>query len=107
MPKLHLAELENEIQNGPVNLETHVFCTKFNPKTGQQEPHIGPMPTSTFNILATAGDVIQNLRTALDHLAYHLVQVGTPGVKPHNEVSFPIFWSVESYNKKKGKRSEE
>lgn len=48
--------------------------------------HIGATPLR-FSLLL--GDVLQNLRSALDHLAFQLVWVGS-GKLPSNHVYFPI-----------------
>ncbi len=44
-----------------------------------------------------AGDAIQNLRSALDHLAYHLVCVGKKSLGPFSYVYFPIFKDASKY----------
>jgi len=48
--------------------------------------------------LATiTGDIIQNLRSALDHLAYQLFLVGTNGKVSGRHVYFPIFADSKEY----------
>jgi hypothetical protein len=98
--KKHLAELETEI-NANTGETLRIFCMKPDPKTGNLAPYHGPMPISNFNLLAVAGDVVQNLRTALDHLAYHLAQVGNPTVEPSRDVSFPISRDAETHESRK------
>ncbi|WP_331346176.1 hypothetical protein [Cellvibrio sp. UBA7661] len=49
-----------------------------------------------------AGDCVQNLVTALDHLAYQLVCKDTNNSPPYpNKIYFPIADDHDSYNKKK------
>lgn len=59
-------------------------------------------------IPAITGDVVHNLRCALDHLAFHLVQVGiTFGETPPDkweDIQFPIFSSMKSYEDGKRRR---
>jgi hypothetical protein len=98
--KKHLAELEREISKS-TGETLQVFCMKVDPKTENLVPYFGPMPISTFNLLAVAGDVVHNLRSALDHLAYHLAQVGTPNVEPSKFVAFPISNSAQTHESRK------
>jgi len=44
-----------------------------------------------------AGDAIQNLRSSLDHLAHHLVAIGTGQTGPFTRVYFPICESATEY----------
>ena len=98
--KKHLLELQAEV-NSAGRQELQVACMKTDPQTGQLRPYFGPLPISSFNLLATAGDVIQNLRSALDHLAYQLAQVGSPNIEPSRYVSFPIATTADIYKTSK------
>jgi len=56
------------------------------------------LPVYPFNALACAGDIVQNLRTALDHLAWQLVMTASlPGFPPGRHTCFPISKDLESY----------
>lgn len=99
----HLQELDAEI-TPLLNQSLHVFGMKDDPDTGQRSPYFGPLPMVPFNVIATAGDVVQNLRSALDHLACQLVQVGNRGIEPNRNVSFPICPSVKVYEKTKRRK---
>jgi hypothetical protein len=62
-----------------------------------------------FDVVCAAGDVVQNLRTALDHLANHLVAVA--GNAPTRRTEFPIAkdtdtYEIEKTRKVKGMRPE-
>lgn len=66
------------------------------------------VPTLSFNVVAIAGDVIHNLRSALDHLARQLVLVGMDcaPVMPLNEkelrrIEFPIGGLLRNTNPKR------
>ena len=107
----HLAEFEDDASKFRESY-LYVVGPKKNPETGKR--HIDKpvkVPVASFTLIAVAGDVIQNLRSALDHLVYQLVLVGSPGVEPSKEVGFPICDSARSYEiakvrKLKGVRSE-
>lgn len=101
--KKHLAELEAEVAS-TAGQNLYVFCMKADPETGKVSPYHGPLPISSFTMLAAAGDVVQNLRSALDHLAYHLAQVGTPDREPSHYVSFPISLSAKIYESRKARK---
>jgi len=70
-----------------------------------QDGGIVALPVLSFNILTTAGDVVHNLRTALDHLAHQLVLVGTPDGNPARQIEFPILDSREEYEKRKASKT--
>jgi hypothetical protein len=52
----------------------------------------------------TVGDAIHNLRSALDHLAYQLVDIGTAGKGPFEDIYFPIAKDAQSYEKRKARK---
>ena len=53
-----------------------------------------PVPVE---IAMISGDILHNLRSALDHLAYQLFMVGTGGVGDPRHVYFPIFDDAAKY----------
>jgi hypothetical protein len=57
----------------------------------------------SFDGLGAAGDVVHNLRSALDHLANQLVWVGS-GEKPGFRVEFPIAKDAITYEKEKARK---
>jgi hypothetical protein len=64
------------------------------------------LPVLSFRILTTAGDVIHNLRSALDHLAHQLVLVGNPNGSPPRKIEFPILDSQAEYERRKASKTE-
>jgi len=50
---------------------------------------------------ALAGDVIHNLRSALDHIAWQLVQAN--GNQPRKSTEFPVFTKRDEYGKTSGR----
>lgn len=94
--RTHLSALENEVT--PLrDQNSWVVGTSdyFNPR---------PLPVVPFNVPATACDVIHNLRSSLDHLAYQLACAGTPEAEPSRFVSFPIFEDAVKYESGKASR---
>ena len=45
-----------------------------------------------------AGEIIHDLRTALDHLAYALCLAHAPGKDPPRSTEFPIFWDEDRFD---------
>jgi len=77
-----------------------------NSQTGQPSGGRIRLPVIPFDSLAAAGDVIQNLRSALDHLAYQLFTVGSPGQVPNRRLCFPISDSAKRYEAEKALKVE-
>ena len=67
-------------------------------------PDIRTYPVASFELLAIAGDIVQNLRSALDHLAYQLAEVGSPGSTPSEWVAFPIVRDAKDYESAKARK---
>ena len=59
------------------------------------------VPMLPWGVIAATGDIVHNLRSALDHLAWQLVCVGTPGMEPTRQVGFPIAIDADTYNTEK------
>ncbi|HEX4068401.1 MAG TPA: hypothetical protein VHZ09_20445 [Acidobacteriaceae bacterium] len=103
----HLDELEAAILSlGEVTFKT--ISLEYEPGTGKPRMEFRPLHVYGPDIPAIAGDVIHNLRCALDHLAYHLVTVGITFGERRTEnwadIQFPIFHSEDSYKAGKGRR---
>lgn len=64
---------------------------------------VGEVPVDVISI---AGDVVHNLRSALDHLAYQLAVTGTPGKEPSRRVEFPIAKDATTYEAEKARKLE-
>ncbi len=103
----HLDELEAAILSlGEVTFKT--VSLDFEPETGKPRFDFRPLNAYGPDIPAIAGDVIHNLRSALDHLAFHLVMVGItfgePPPEKWEDTQFPIFHSPDSYEAGKRRR---
>jgi hypothetical protein len=64
------------------------------------------VPTLSFDVISLAGDVIHNLRSALDHLANQLALVGCPTLtdKELRQIEFPIAETLKKYEDDKARK---
>lgn len=92
----HILELESEYdefrRQNPYNIGF-----KDDAQTGDRICHleaVRPIPKA-FSVVI--GDVLNNLRAALDHAVYALVQVGQPGAVSPKDIYFPICGSSAEY----------
>jgi hypothetical protein len=82
----------------------NVIIAQFDPDTGEEVPNSERcmnLQVLTFNAIATAGDIIHNLRSALDHLAHQLVRIGSPGKEVSRRIEFPIAKDLATYESDK------
>lgn len=63
------------------------------------------LPRLPFDVIATAGDIVHNLRSSLDHLAHQLVIVGS-GKEPSRRIEFPIAKDFDTYESEKTRKVE-
>jgi hypothetical protein len=106
--KSHIQDFETARTNFFAH-DPYVIATKRNPETRQLAYYLVSVEEVPPLLGAIAGDAIQNLRSALDHLAYQLVVVGRGTSEPpeHPErISFPIFNSAEEYEAEKLRKVE-
>lgn len=64
------------------------------------------LPVFPSDGITAAGDIVHNLRSALDHLAYQLVLVGSPGIEPSRRIEFPIAKDLATYKAEKARKVE-
>jgi hypothetical protein len=92
----HIRDLEATIQafyqTGP-----YVVRTKRDPQSRRLIYYVASVREAPPVLAAVAGDALQNLRSALDHLAYELVLLGTGGRGPTRHVYFPISDDAAKY----------
>jgi hypothetical protein len=93
--KKHIVDLQGEVAAFK-KTNPYPVATKNDPQTGELIYYVvsaAPLPLAIPTIM---GDAIQNLRSALDHLAYQLVCANTAGTPPAPEHTyFPIFDTAE------------
>jgi hypothetical protein len=105
--KKNLVDME-EILSPFRDLQDTFSRTNLNPDTGEWERNIPKesVPIIDVAALGIAGDVIHNLRSALDHLAYQLISVATGNEFPE-KTGFPIADSPKAYEAEKKRREVE
>ena len=100
----HIAELEDFVLRSGV-LPGKTIRRNTDAETGKPFLHFGSFNIYEPDIPAIMGDAVHNLRSALDHLAYHLVMVGTDKgevrTEPWEKIQFPITHSPDSYKSKR------
>lgn len=70
---------------------------KDDEKTGDRSYYLGNAGFIDDMISLVVGDALHNLRCALDHLAHHLVRIGTKSPGPFDDVCFPIGNTLTNY----------
>ena len=75
---------------------------KDDPKTLQRTYYLRVLKETPIQLSALIGDIAQNLRSALDHLAWHLVQASPVFPKAEGrDIYFPLYETATKYNDKK------
>lgn len=87
--KEHIRHLEMLIASF-LNGNPYRIGFKDDVNAGQRTLYVEKVTDVPWPILTCAGDVIQNLRSSLDHLAYELVCIGKQSRGPFTRVEFPI-----------------
>ena len=100
--KDHLRCLEAET-HAYLASNPYVIGTKRDPHTRRLVYFISSVQPTPATLSTVLGDAIHNLRSALDHLAYQLVSIGT-GTTPSSHVYFPIADDAAKYNKNRTKQ---
>lgn len=98
--KKHLRDLEIEVSGMQ---QRYAVVAKLNSGTIYAPHSIGKYRLLTFDTLGLAGDVVHNLRSALDHLANQLAWVGS-GEEPSRRVEFPIAEDAATYEREKARK---
>ena len=86
--KEHLETISADVRTY-LDSKPYAVVAKRAPDTRRMVYFVGSVRAAPLRIPAILGDTIHNLRSALDHLAYQLVWVGS-GKKPSSHVYFPI-----------------
>jgi hypothetical protein len=92
--KEHIRDLQTRIDE-LINPDSYAIIVEDDPKTGDKVYRAqfrSPIPPE---LPAIIGDVLHNLRSALDHLVWQLVKAA--GNKPSRENSFPIFTKAKDF----------
>lgn len=102
--KKHLAELEAEADKYR-DAYTQVVVAEEGSRLGGVH-RFRKLPVVHFDMLAIAGDVLQNLRSSLDHVIYQLALVANPSVPDSilRKVGFPIGVTLHDYDSLRDRR---
>jgi hypothetical protein len=100
----HIEDLEEAIR--PLaNAVTHSVWVDNDPNTGKPALQSGIVHIYSSKIPAITGDAVHNLMCALDHLTFHLVQVGVasgiPRKRVWEDIQFPIAHNSDTYKSRK------
>lgn len=102
--KKHVATLEEAIRIFFTPKPYQVSTTRDS-QTRRLVYYVSSLKQVPSSFATTMGDVIQNLRTALDHLAYQLFLVGTQGTGNGRHVQFPIGNDAINYADQRDRRT--
>jgi hypothetical protein len=104
--KEHVQDLELRVR---AFLDTNPYKvgTQRNPQTRQLIYHLTSVEATPDCLPLVAGDVLQNLMSALDHMAYQIVCSDTADNPPRpSRIYFPIADSSTEYESRKGGKIE-
>jgi hypothetical protein len=94
----HVLELEIEITRFQRSRGPDEIFHKDNLQTQERTFYVGALTKIPLDFSALVGDIIQNLRSTLDHLAWHLVQSSPVTPKARSvDIYFPIFETASGY----------
>jgi hypothetical protein len=80
------------------------IARKINPDTGEHVYYVTRVDEVPSSISIIAGDALQNLRSALDHLVYQLVAEGIAPKTPGSHIGLPVADSPTKYMSPKFRR---
>jgi hypothetical protein len=92
--KKHLEKLENSLKPYPQRGSDFVRFEDDGAKR-ERSYYLVKLPDIPPDVPLIAGDILQNLRSSIDHVAYHLVQVG--GGTATRNTYFPIAQTSAKY----------
>lgn len=97
--KKNLADMERELDE----FHRELAASKVHHNVIHVSPERFMKIEVTFDALCAAGDVVNNLRSALDHLIFQLIDVYSPNspAEVFERCAFPICENVASYKKAK------
>lgn len=100
--KEHIADLQRTIRQF-LDTNPYKVGTKYDPQTRKLIYYVTNVEPTPACLPLIAGDAIQNLMSALDHLAYQIVCSDTGDAPPKpNRIYFPIADDAAKYEAQKG-----
>jgi hypothetical protein len=94
--KKHFSDLQSEIL-GWRRSKPYVIRTKRDPQTRQLIYYVHSAKSLPLEIPAIIGDVLGNLRSALDYIVYQLFEIRHPTTPPRQRFGFPVCDSAKGY----------
>jgi hypothetical protein len=94
--KKHIIDLKGEI-DAFLGTQPYGVVINIDSKTGKMSYQVSKITPTPRIIAAISGDAIQNLRTALDHLAWHLLLVCLGTTASDFRFHFPIANTANEY----------
>jgi hypothetical protein len=79
--------------------------TKYEDKTNRLNYYLTKVDNTPNNLGLILGDIMQNLRSALDHIAYKLYIHNNPTITSASHIHFPIGKSLSDYEQRKGNKT--
>jgi hypothetical protein len=106
----HILELQNALLSFKAS-NPHRFSAKRDPQTRKLHYYVESMQPVPEEIALICGDILHNLRNALDHLVCRLVEIGDGAKAITTSTAFPAFLTPDKYKagrdgKVKGMRPE-
>jgi hypothetical protein len=102
--KAHVAELAGAVQKF-FSTNPYAVGSKHHPETRKLIYFVAAVKAAPDDLSLLAGDAIQNLSTALDHLAYQVVCKDTQDAPPNPRgIYFPIADDYQSYEASKARK---
>jgi hypothetical protein len=102
--KRHLDELTNEL-NAFFAAKPYKVGTRYDPETKKIVYYLTDVTDMPPSVASICGDVIQNLRSALDHLAYDVWVRESGGQGSAKKIYFPIDEDLAGYSKNRGRKT--
>lgn len=100
--KKHIIDLESEC-NGFFSKHPYSFRFEINPQSGEREYYVVSVKDVPVSVSIILGDALNNLRSALDHMCWHLACIGTTKTAIP-DVSFPAGENRPDYETRARKR---
>src|SRR5260370_19990105 len=77
--------------------DAYTFRPKVNPQTAEREFYVVSVKDVPLPFSIILSDVLNNLRSTLDHMCWHLACIGTGKIAAHRDASFPASQNITDY----------
>lgn len=100
--KQHIQDLQLGLR-AFYDTKPNAFAIKEDTQAGKRIYYVSKAEAVPYHVAAIAADVIQNLRSPLDQIAYQLVLDACGGAEPKWKVYYPIAGNAASYPSTRGR----